>query len=179
MSKKAIWILVIIVVGLVIIAGAGFGTVYYLGKKAASMATLPPSATLCTECELAPVDNGELTFAEIEANHCLKDPNGGTDNITIADIAHYSEVANPIAISGTANVFEGSFIIRLVGCDGQEIARVIGQAEEGEIGISSPYTATLTYPASFSGSYAYIEAFDLSARDGSVADLIQVPVKLK
>jgi hypothetical protein len=179
MDKKVIWILIAIVVLFLIIAGAGFGTAYYLAQKTKSTSTPTPSTSICTSCQKAstsPVSDSE----QIKANHCLKNPNGGTGNITIADIAHYSEVTSPITFSGTANVFEGSFQVKLVDCDGSKIIKQVnGQTQAGEVGISNPYSVTITYPASYAGHYAYIEAYDLSAKDGSVQDTIQVPVLLK
>lgn len=179
MDKKVIWTLVIIIVLFLIIAGAGFGTAYYLAQRAKNAPTPTPSTSTCTSCQktsTSPVSDSE----QIKADHCLKQANGGTGNITIADIAHYSEVASPITFSGTANVFEGSFQVKLIDCDGLKvIEQVIGQTQAGEVGVSNPYSVTITYPSSYAGHYAYIEAYDLSAKDGSVQDTIQVPVLLK
>ncbi|MCX6811622.1 MAG: Gmad2 immunoglobulin-like domain-containing protein [Candidatus Berkelbacteria bacterium] len=179
MDKKVIWILVIIVVLFLVIAGAGFGTAYYLTQRAKNTPTPSPSASICTSCQKAstsPVSDSE----QIKADHCLKQANGGTGNITIADIAHYSEVTSPITFSGTANVFEGSFQVKIVDCEGNKIInQANAQTKAGDVGVSNPYTVTISYSASYAGHYAYIEAYDLSAKDGSVQDTIQVPVLLK
>lgn len=179
MDKKIIWIIVVVVIVVIIIAGAGVVTAYYLGKKITNTATPSPSPTPCTNCSKSPSPT-EMSLEEVKANHCLQSPNGGTGNITIADIAHYSQVSSPITFSGTANVFEGSFMVRIVDCDtSKTINEANAQTQAGDVGVSNPYSITITYPASYSGHYAYIEAYDLSAMDGSVQDTIQVPVYLK
>lgn len=179
MDKKVIWIIVLVIIILILIGGAGAGAVYLLAKKAVSTPTPSMSPTPCTNCGRSPSPT-EMTLEEVKAVHCLQSPNGGTGNITIADIAHYSQVSSPINFSGTANVFEGSFQVKIVDCDGLKVInQVNGQTEAGEVGVSNPYSATLTYDSQYVGHYVYIEAYDLSAMDGSVQDLIQVPVYLK
>ncbi len=179
MDKKVIWIIVLVIIIVILIAGAGVGTAYYLGKKVISTPTPSSSATPCTNCGKSPSPI-EMTSEQVKANHCLKTPNGGTGNITIADLAHYTEVTSPITFTGTANVFEGSFLVRIVDCNGNEtINQTTAQAQSGEVGVSNPYLVTITYPVSYIGHYATIEAYDLSAMDGSTQDLIQVPVYLK
>ena len=176
MNKKYIWIIVVIAIVVIIISGAGVGTAYYLGKRIAKTPTPSPSTTPSAKISSSPISDS----GKIKENHCLQNPNGGTGNITIADLAHYSEVTSPITLSGTANVFEGSFQVKLIDCDGNKVIKQVnGQTQAGEVGVSNPYTVTITYSASYAGHYAYIEAYDLSAKDGSVQDLIQVPVLLK
>lgn len=177
MDKKIIWIIVVIVVLLIVVAGAGIGTAYYLGKRITS--TPSPSSTPCTNCSKSPSPT-EMSLEQVKANHCLKNPNGGTGNITIADLAYYSQVASPITFSGTANVFEGNFQVKIVDCESKAVINGTNvQAQAGDVGVSNPYSVTITYPSSYAGHYAYIEAYDLSAKDGSVQDTIQVPVLLK
>jgi len=178
MDKKVIWIIVAIVILFLIIAGAGVGTAYYLAKMAKNAATPSPSASTCSNCgktSTSPVSGA----TQIKANHCLKDPNGGTGNITVANIPSYAEVDSPIYIEGLANVFEGNFNIRIMGCEGNEINKINVQTEAGEVGVSNPYFTNISYNDSNIGTYAIIEAYDLSAKDGSVENLIQVPVLLK
>ncbi|MBU2595511.1 Gmad2 immunoglobulin-like domain-containing protein [Patescibacteria group bacterium] len=174
MNKKIIWIIVVVVIVIILIGGAGVGTAYYLGKQSKTTPTPSPS-TSTRQTSAVPLSDTE----QIKASHCLKNPNGGTGNITIADLAHYSQVSSPITFSGTANVFEATFLVRIVACDGTEIKKEIVTAQAVDVGVSSPYSATLTYDSSYAGTYATIEAYDLSAMDGSVQDTIQVPVYLK
>lgn len=180
MDKKIAWIIIAIVILLLVIAGASFGTVYYLAQKAKTTPTPSPSTSTCTTCGKASPSTSTLSTQQIKEAHCLQNPQGGTGNITIADIAHYSEVSSPITFSGTANVFEGSFQVRLIDCDGNKVIKQRNaQTQAGEVGVSNPYSVTITYSSSYAGHYAYIEAYDLSAKDGSVQDTIQVPVLLK
>ncbi len=159
-------------------AGAGFGAAYYLAKMAKNAAAPAPSASTCANCgktSVSPVSGA----TQIKANHCLKEPNGGTGNITIANIPSYAEVDSPIYLEGLANVFEGSFVIRIMGCEGNEISKINAQTEAGEVGASNPYFVNISYNDSNIGTYAIIEAYDFSMMDGSVQNLIQVPVYLK
>jgi hypothetical protein len=176
MNKKIIWTIVLIVIILILIGGAGIGTAYYLAQKNA--ATPSPSASTCTNCQSS--SSAVSKEAQIKANHCLQSPNSGTENITVADLENYSEITSPIVFTGTANVFEGSFQVKLIDCENSKIIKqVIGQTEAGDVGQDNPYSVTITYDDSYAGHYAYIEVYDLSAKDGSVQDLIQVPVLLK
>ncbi|TSC90516.1 MAG: hypothetical protein CEN92_466 [Candidatus Berkelbacteria bacterium Licking1014_96] len=179
MDKKVIWIICLVIIIVVLLAGAGIGTAYFLGKKIVNTPASSSSATPCVNCSGSTAPFTEMTLAEVKVSHCLQSPNGGTGNITIADLAHYAEVTSPITFTGTANVFEATFLVRLVACDGTEIKKEIVTAQSVDVGVSSPYGATLTYGSSYAGTYAYIEAYDLSAMDGSTQDLIQAPVYLK
>jgi len=176
MDKKVIWIIVLVIIIVVLTAGAGIGAAYFLGKKAVSTPTSSPSA----DPSQSPSPSGEITLEQIKANHCLQTPNGGTGNITIADLVHYTEVTSPITFSGTANVFEGSFQVKIVDCEGDKIInQANAQTQSGEVGVNNPYSITITYPESYSGHYVTVEAYDFSMMDGSVQNLIQVPVYLK
>lgn len=111
-------------------------------------------------------------------SHCLADPRAGNGMITIEDPDSLSEVEDPFAVKGTANVFEGSFIIKLKACDGATIYTTYGQAS-GEMGQNNPYSASISFDAQYKDTEAYLEAYSLSAKDGSVENLIQIPVRLK
>jgi hypothetical protein len=181
MNKKYYWIIlavVIVIFGVAAIWGSHYVITKNLTDSNNSNLVASPG---CKSCARTSTPTSSLSEEQaIKQSHCLQTPNGGTGNITIADVAHYSEATSPITISGTANVFEGSFQVKLIDCDGNKVIKQENaQTQAGEVGVSNPYSITITYPSTYAGHYAYIEAYDLSAKDGSVQDTIQVPVLLK
>ena len=84
----------------------------------------------------------------------------------------FSSVASPIVASGLANVFEGQFKIQLLDGNGHV---VYDGAATGTMGEWGPWNATIPYTAQTAGAVT-LRVFDLSAKDGSVIDLVDVPL---
>ena len=87
-----------------------------------------------------------------------------------------ARVRSPLQVSGRARLFEAAFSWRLLDLGGKELAKGFGTAslgapEFGTFTVSVPFTVTAE-------TNAYLEVFSISARDGSIDDLVRVPVTL-
>lgn len=87
-----------------------------------------------------------------------------------------TQIVSPVAIRGTADVFEGAVSIRLLDSNGQELAATNVQASCGT-GCRGKFAANLAFftPASQPGA---LEVFEISPKDGSIRNLVRVPVTL-
>ncbi len=88
----------------------------------------------------------------------------------------FARVASPVAVSGSASLFEGAFTWRLVDLSGRELAKGSAQASAG-----APARGTYSFNVTFSVSvetYAYLEVIYRSPRDGSIEDEARVPIVL-
>ncbi len=83
--------------------------------------------------------------------------------------------SSPLVISGQARVFEAQFNVTLYDELGGVIAETTGMSEEGQV--LSPFHVELTFAVSREQS-ACLWVYDLSAKDGSRMDVVQVPVVL-
>lgn len=87
-----------------------------------------------------------------------------------------ARVANPVTVSGTANVFEATVSIRILDASGHEIARTFTTATCGT-GCRGNYSAAVSYRVS-SEQRGTIEVFESSAKDGSATNVVRIPVTL-
>jgi hypothetical protein len=88
----------------------------------------------------------------------------------------FARVTSPLAIVGTASVFEASVSWRILDLAGKELARGFTTASEG-----APGRGTYSIQAPFAVSadtLGYAEVLVYSARDGSVDEAVRVPVTL-
>jgi hypothetical protein len=84
-------------------------------------------------------------------------------------------VTSPLAITGQARVFEAQFNVTLYGELGGVIAETSGMTQEGQV--LSPFRVELTFAVSREQP-ACLWVYDLSAKDGSRIDVVQVPIAL-
>lgn len=88
---------------------------------------------------------------------------------------------NPITVTGKARTFENNVQIRLRDASGKTIRETFTTAR-GEMGTFSPFSATL-FMTRDPGGHVTIEAFELSAKDGSLDSIdsatayVAVPLK--
>lgn len=87
-----------------------------------------------------------------------------------------AEIVSPVAIRGTADVFEGAVSVRLLDANGQELAAINVRATCGT-GCRGRYAANLAFftPARQPGA---LEVFEVSPKDGSIRNLVRVTVTL-
>ncbi len=96
--------------------------------------------------------------------------------IEVATPVSGDEVVSPIRISGTADVFEATVSVRVLGGDGQELAATFATATcgsgcRGEFEVELFFFVEERQPGT-------VEVFEESAEDGSVINLVSVPVIL-
>lgn len=83
-------------------------------------------------------------------------------------------VNNPATVQGTAAVFDAPLNIRIKDANGKILGETTAMTKEGQT--LSPYEVRLNYATSTT-EFGLIEAFDYSAKDGSIQDLVSVKVK--
>jgi hypothetical protein len=96
--------------------------------------------------------------------------------ITVQSPVIGAQVGNPVAVSGTADVFEATVSMRILNSAGHEIARTFTNASCGT-GCRGVYSATIPYsvPRTQPGT---IVVFESSAKDGQPVNVQQIPVTL-
>lgn len=82
---------------------------------------------------------------------------------------------SPLAVRGTADVFEAMFRAELVDAKGRLLAATQVHASSGT-GTRGTFDFVLTFTAA--PGPASLRLFDLSAKDGSRQDLVTVPLHL-
>jgi hypothetical protein len=84
-------------------------------------------------------------------------------------------VTSPIRLAGSSNTFEATFQYALVAADGTELAASFGTATCGT-GCRGTFAVTVRYDAP--PGEATLRVFEYSAKDGSVVNLVEIPVSL-
>lgn len=96
--------------------------------------------------------------------------------ITVQDPVIGGQVASPVTVSGTADVFEAVVSLRVLDSAGHELARTFTNATCGT-GCRGSYAATISYSVAQSEP-GTIEVFETSAKDGSPVNVQLIPVTL-
>jgi len=96
--------------------------------------------------------------------------------ITVQSPVIGAQVGNPVAVSGTADVFEATVSVRILNSAGHEIARTFTNAScgtgcRGVYSVTIPYSVPRTQPGT-------IVVFESSAKDGQPVNVQQIPVTL-
>ena len=96
--------------------------------------------------------------------------------ITVQSPVIGAQVGNPVAVSGTADVFEATVSVRILNSAGHEIARTFttatcGTGCRGDYSVTIPYSVPRTQPGT-------IVVFESSAKDGQPVNVQQIPVTL-
>lgn len=132
-----------------------------------------PTATISSPTATA---SGTPTATATEADVCGENPDPATDEEVQVDSPEPGdEITSPLQATGLIAVFEAQFNIALKDADGNDIASSSAMSSEGQtlapFSVSLPFTVSERTPACF-------WVYDLSAMDGSVQDVVQVPVVL-
>lgn len=105
------------------------------------------------------------------------EPTDGTKPaIVVKQPAPGDEVASPVTISGTADVFEATVHVRILGSGGLEVAARFTTATCGS-GCRGEFSTELSFFVEKTQD-GTIEVFELSAEDGSPINVVTVPVVL-
>lgn len=154
--------------------------------RTAALAALVGSLFLvaCGSDDAAPRDDTTTaaptpTFSP--SKHVDRPPDGeppSSDNgaITLESPVAGAAVTSPVAISGTADVFEATVSIRILDAGGNEIARIFTTATCGT-GCRGDYRESVEFQVDAEQS-GTIEVFEESAEDGSAINVVSVRVTL-
>ena len=88
-----------------------------------------------------------------------------------------AKLTSPVTISGDASVFEAALAWRITDTAGRVLVEgfttaSLGAPGRGSYAVSAPYTV----PAE---TVAFIEVFSRSAKDGSIDEIVRIPVTLR
>lgn len=190
MNRKNL--LAVMLIGLVAGAAAG-GTVTYLTRDDDNGSRTDTAVT--TDTGSGDSDNG--IACTMEAKQC---PDGSyvgrvgpdcefapcpelppveqADDIKVSSPAQGALVGNPVTISGEARVFESSVSYRVLDGDGTVLAEGFTMAASPDVGQFGPYSVDVLFDRPLT-TYGKVEVFNLSARDGSVENLVTVIVQFQ
>ncbi len=84
-------------------------------------------------------------------------------------------VGNPITVVGKARVFENTFSYILRSADGTKLLEDHAMTDAPDAGIFGNFTVAIPVPAG-APKDLIVEVFEYSAKDGSVTNLVRVPV---
>jgi hypothetical protein len=96
--------------------------------------------------------------------------------IVVTSLVIGQRVSSPVTIAGTANVYEATVSVRILDAAGAEIATGFTTATCGT-GCRGEYATTLAYRVS-RDQVGRVQAYEVSARDGSRVNLVDIPVTL-
>jgi hypothetical protein len=97
--------------------------------------------------------------------------------ITVDSPESGATVSVPIKVRGTASVFEATLLVAVKDSRGNTLCRVVAQASEGAPG-RGDYKVEIAFPPPADAMKGSIDAFTESPKDGSVEDLVSVPVTI-
>jgi hypothetical protein len=96
--------------------------------------------------------------------------------ITVTSPVIGDQVSSPVTVSGTADVFEAVVSVRILDAAGNEIARTFTNATCGT-GCRGGYSVAVAYSVSHVEP-GILQVFEVSAKDGSPANVQSIPVTL-
>lgn len=96
-------------------------------------------------------------------------------SITVRQPLPNARVVSPVTISGDASVFEAALQWRITDSAGRVLSEGNTTASAGAPGRGT-FTITATFPPPAADLIGIIEVFDRSPRDGSIDEIVRVPV---
>ncbi|MEX1193736.1 MAG: Gmad2 immunoglobulin-like domain-containing protein [Dehalococcoidia bacterium] len=109
-------------------------------------------------------------------NVCPENPDSATpDELIVNSPSAGLQVSSPLVVQGLATAFEAVFHITIVDAEGNEITDQPGMTEEGQV--LAPYEEPVAFEVT-EATDACLEVYMLSAMDGSVINMVQVPIVL-
>jgi len=86
-------------------------------------------------------------------------------------------VTSPLRLKGSANVFEAQFNAKLTGAKGRTLAEKSVKATSGS-GTRGTFSTKLSFDVN-SRTKGTVSVFDISEKDGSIVDRVDIPVRLR
>ena len=99
-------------------------------------------------------------------------------NIIVSSPKSNDKVSNPIIVKGQARVFENTFSYILKDSSGNKLYEGNGMTDAKDAGILGNFEVMIPVPAD-APKQLYVEVFEYSPKDGSVINLVSVPVEFK
>ena len=132
---------------------------------------ITPGATV------SPGPGDESPTPTSQPNVCETNPDPASADVVSVDSPQTGDsVTSPVTVSGRIVAFEAQFNITIFDAAGDKIADVPARSEEGQV--LSPFSKDVFFSVT-EATPACVWVYDLSERDGSPIDVVQVPVTLK
>jgi hypothetical protein len=182
-------------------AAAGISTAIPSGSTADITSLAKGTATVELPLSFFQVGGGDLRIREAQVVYTLTQyrtidrvaldaagltqpiaPQGRSDfddllpPVLVATPSIGERVGNPVTVSGTADVFEATVSLKILDQTGTEIARTFTNATCGT-GCRGDYSVTVRYHVT-AEQPGTILVYQVSAKDGSMADVQSIPVTL-
>lgn len=95
--------------------------------------------------------------------------------ITVKEPASGEQVTSPLVISGEASVFEANLRYRILTAGGKVLAEgtttaTVGAPQKGTFKVEVPFEVP------YYGEGGFVEVFERSPKDGTISDIVRVPV---
>jgi hypothetical protein len=101
---------------------------------------------------------------------------GSTAPIVVTQPERGATVHAPVRFAGTADVFEATVSVELLGADGRKLAETYVTASCGS-GCRGSYAGSISPPDGYDGR-ATLRLFERSAEDGSQQHVVEVPLTI-
>ena len=139
--------------------------------KSGGGAHITPGATV------TPSPAGESPTPTQQVNVCRPNPDPAAADMAVVDSPRPgASVSSPVTISGRMNAFEAQFNITIFDAAGGKIADVPARSAQGQV--LSPFSEDVFFSVT-GETPACVWVYDLSSKDGSPINVVQVPVTLK
>ncbi|MBI2324732.1 MAG: Gmad2 immunoglobulin-like domain-containing protein [Chloroflexi bacterium] len=98
-------------------------------------------------------------------------------SILVKEPASGEQLNAAVVVSGEASVFEANVQYRVVTASGKVLAEghttaTVGAPQKGT------YRVEVSFEAPYYGEAGFVEVFERSAKDGSISDIVRVPVTI-
>ena len=144
-----------------------------------STPTAAASATesAATATEPAATATEPAATDDVAENVCQANPDPATaEDVVIVSPAEGTSVTSPVNVNGQVAAFEATFRLAIYDAAGNQIVDVQGMSAEGQV--LSAFTASLEFTVA-DETPACLWVYQLSARDGTVTKVSQVPIVLQ
>ena len=142
-----------------------------LGTACGGAIVLPsPTPTPRTTATVAATATARVTASA--APTPITSSKGG---ITVTAPLSNARVTSPVTITGDASVFEAALQWRIVEGGGKVLAQGSTTASAGAPGRGT-FSVTASYPPPSADTIGAIEVYDTSPKDGTIDELVRVPV---
>ncbi len=99
-------------------------------------------------------------------------------NVIVTEPRPDTEITSPVTLKGRARVFEAAMNARVVSEDDKELGKTFFMTSEGAPAFGT-FDAKMSFTKPVGVDKGFVEVFTHSAKDGSVIDLVRIPVKFK
>lgn len=140
----------------------------------------PPVAIQTATASPAPTTAATSTVAPTTAPSLPPTPKpspmvSGKGSITVTSPLRGDQITPPITIAGEASVFEATVAWRVVTSSGTVLAQGNTIASAGAPA-KGTFTTKVTFSQPYYGEAGFVEVYEVSPKDGTISDIVRVPV---